>query len=69
MSTNTDRIQQKVLLRAIRMRVWQAIADSTQFGSWFGVKFDGPFVAGTTLERKDRSYGCRRGSRRKPKAI
>jgi len=31
------------------MRVWQAIADSTQFGSWFGVQFDGPFVAGTTL--------------------
>jgi uncharacterized protein YndB with AHSA1/START domain len=49
MSTNTDRIQQKVLLRATRTRVWQAIADSTQFGSWFGVKFDGPFVAGTTL--------------------
>ncbi len=49
MSTNTDRIQEKVLLRATRMRVWQAIADSTQFGSWFGVQFDGPFVAGTTL--------------------
>jgi uncharacterized protein YndB with AHSA1/START domain len=49
MSTNTDRIQQKVLLRAPLMRVWQAIADSTQFGSWFGVQFDGPFVAGTTL--------------------
>jgi uncharacterized protein YndB with AHSA1/START domain len=42
----TDRIQKKVLLRAKRERVWRAISDPTEFGSWFGVKFDGPFAAG-----------------------
>ena len=44
MSTDTDRIEKKVLLRAPRERVWRAISDSKQFGSWFGVEFDGPFV-------------------------
>lgn len=45
MSTDTDRIEKKVLLRAPRERVWRAISDAKQFGSWFGVEFDGPFVA------------------------
>src|SRR5258707_12675107 len=49
MATNTDRIEKKVLLRAPRERVWRAISDSKEFGSWFGVKFDGPFVAGTRM--------------------
>ncbi len=34
------------MLRAPRDRVWRALSDSKQFGSWFGVAFDGPFVAG-----------------------
>jgi uncharacterized protein YndB with AHSA1/START domain len=42
----SDRIEKKILLRAPRARVWRAIADSSQFGQWFGVKFDGPFVPG-----------------------
>lgn len=41
---NTDRIEKKILLRAPRKRVWRALSDSTEFGSWFGVKFDGPFA-------------------------
>jgi uncharacterized protein YndB with AHSA1/START domain len=45
----SDRIEKKVHLRAQLERVWQAIADSSQFGIWFGVVFDGPFVAGTRL--------------------
>ncbi len=52
MSTNTDRIEKKVLLRAPLERVWRAISDSKQFGSWFGVEFDGPFVAGTPIVGK-----------------
>jgi uncharacterized protein YndB with AHSA1/START domain len=44
MASDTDRIEKKVLLRAPRERVWRAISDSKEFGSWFGVKFDGPFV-------------------------
>ncbi len=49
MTTSTDRIEKKVLLHAPRERVWRAISDSKQFGSWFGVQFDGPFVAGTHM--------------------
>jgi uncharacterized protein YndB with AHSA1/START domain len=45
---NTDRIEKKVQLRASLPRVWRALSDSSEFGSWFGMKFDGPFVAGTT---------------------
>ncbi len=42
----TDRIEKRILLRASRERVWSAIADSAQFGRWFGVAFEGPFVEG-----------------------
>jgi uncharacterized protein YndB with AHSA1/START domain len=46
---STDRIEKKILLRAPVARVWRAISDSKQFGSWFGVEFNGPFVAGSHL--------------------
>jgi uncharacterized protein YndB with AHSA1/START domain len=46
---NTDRIEKQIILRATRERVWQAISDSAQFGIWFGVAFDGPFVAGQAM--------------------
>jgi uncharacterized protein YndB with AHSA1/START domain len=46
---STDRIEKKVLLRAPRARVWRALADAAEFGSWFGVKFDGPFTPGAKL--------------------
>jgi uncharacterized protein YndB with AHSA1/START domain len=46
---NTDRIEKRILLRAPRERVWRAISDARQFGLWFGVAFDGPFVAGARL--------------------
>ncbi len=46
---NTDRIEKKVHLRASLQRVWRAVANSTEFGSWFGMKFDGDFVPGTTI--------------------
>jgi uncharacterized protein YndB with AHSA1/START domain len=50
--SNTDRIEKKVLLRAPRERVWRAISDAKQFGTWFGVAFDGPFVAGQRITGK-----------------
>ncbi len=46
---STDRIEKSVLLRAPRERVWHAISDSQQFGAWFGVKFDAPFVVGARM--------------------
>src|ERR1700681_3121778 len=46
---STDRIEKKVLLRAPRKRVWRALSDSAEFGSWFGMKFDGAFTAGASV--------------------
>ena len=43
---STDRIQKQTLLRAPLDRVWRAITDAEEFGRWFGVRFDGPFVEG-----------------------
>ena len=49
MSNSTDRIEKTIVLRAPRERVWRAISEATQFGAWFGVDFDGPFVAGARI--------------------
>ncbi|OBI67153.1 SRPBCC family protein [Mycobacterium sp. E796] len=46
---STDRIQKQVVLRAPLDRVWRAITDAEQFGRWFGVRFDGPFVEGAPI--------------------
>lgn len=46
----SDRIEKQVLLRATRERVWRAVSDAAEFGQWFGVRFDGPFVAGRLLK-------------------
>jgi len=45
----TDRIEKKILLSAPRARVWKALTDAREFGHWFGVRLDGPFVAGATV--------------------
>jgi uncharacterized protein YndB with AHSA1/START domain len=45
-----DRIQKSVLLRATRKRVWRALADSAEFGHWFGVKFESPFAPGARIQ-------------------
>jgi uncharacterized protein YndB with AHSA1/START domain len=49
---SNDRIEKKVLLRAAPDRVWRAIVDSREFGAWFGVAFEGPFVAGQVVKGK-----------------
>ena len=46
---STDRIEKKIVLRAPLKRVWRAIADSQEFGTWFGLKFDGRFVEGASV--------------------
>jgi uncharacterized protein YndB with AHSA1/START domain len=46
---STDRIEKKILLHAPRKRIWRALSDSTEFGTWFGMKFDGPFVPGAVM--------------------
>jgi uncharacterized protein YndB with AHSA1/START domain len=49
MDTHTDCIEKQVLLEAPRERVWRALSEAGEFGTWFGVRFDGPFVEGERL--------------------
>jgi uncharacterized protein YndB with AHSA1/START domain len=46
MTTNTDRIEKQVVLKAPIKRVWRALTDTSEFGEWFRVKLTSPFVAG-----------------------
>jgi len=41
-----DRIEKRVEIAAPRSKVWRALTDFRQFGEWFLVRLDGPFVAG-----------------------
>lgn len=51
MSTDTvtpvysDRIERSILLNAKRERVWRALTDAQEFGSWFGLKLEGQSFA------------------------
>lgn len=45
----TDRIEKRVVLRAPRSRVWRALTDASEFGSWFGVTLQAPFTEGATV--------------------
>jgi len=47
---STDRIEKTILLRAPLSRVWRALSDSTEFGTWFGMKINGPFAPGATMQ-------------------
>ena len=49
---STDRIEKRIMLRAPLDRVWSAVSDAKQFGSWFGVAFNGPFEEGSRLSGK-----------------
>ncbi len=44
-----EEIRKQVLLRAPRSRVWEALTDSKQFGTWFGCEFADAFEAGTRI--------------------
>jgi uncharacterized protein YndB with AHSA1/START domain len=44
--SNTDRIEKSIELKAPVSRVWRALTDHNEFGTWFRVKLDGPFVPG-----------------------
>ena len=46
---STDRIEKGVVLRAPRARVWRAIADAKEFGTWFRLTLDGAFAEGKTV--------------------
>ncbi len=44
-----NRIEKHVDLKASPARVWKAMTDHKEFGQWFGVKLEGPFVVGKTV--------------------
>ncbi len=51
MNASTDRIEQQILLKAPRARVWRALSDAGEFGRWFGVAFEGEaFVSGQPIK-------------------
>jgi uncharacterized protein YndB with AHSA1/START domain len=47
-----DRIEKRIELKAPVSRVWRAVTDYREFGEWFRVKFEGPFVAGEVARGK-----------------
>ena len=47
---NTARIEKKIVLKAPRARVWRAIANAEEFGTWFRAKLEGPFVQGQRVK-------------------
>ncbi|MGA2810961.1 MAG: SRPBCC family protein [Candidatus Acidiferrum sp.] len=44
----SNRIEKRIELRAPVTRVWRALTDYREFGEWFRVKLEGPFLAGQT---------------------
>ena len=49
MATDTDRIEKRILLRAPTKRVWRALADAGEFGSWFGMRTKDAFKPGVLI--------------------
>ncbi len=41
-----DHIEKRIELKAPISRIWRALTDYREFGKWFRVKLDGPFVPG-----------------------
>ena len=42
----SNQIEKSIELKAPVARVWRALTDHREFGEWFRVKLDGPFVPG-----------------------
>lgn len=44
-----SRIEKSIELKAPVSRVWNAVTDAGEFGRWFGIELDGPFVEGKAV--------------------
>jgi uncharacterized protein YndB with AHSA1/START domain len=53
-----DRIEKRIELKAPISRVWRALTDYREFGEWFRVKLDGPFVSGQVSHGQITYPGC-----------
>ena len=49
---SSDRIEKKIVLRAPRSRVWRALTDAEEFGTWFRVKLESGFAVGRKVVGK-----------------
>ena len=45
-TSQTDRIEKKLVLKASLARVWRAISTAKEFGAWFGARFPAEFAEG-----------------------
>jgi len=45
---DSTKIEKQIELKAPLSRVWKALTDYREFGTWFRVKLDGPFEPGKT---------------------
>ena len=56
----SNTIEKSVIINAPIDRVWRAISDHREFGEWFGVALDQPFVAGAAstgqIHFRDRKF-------------
>ena len=53
-----DCIEKRIELKAPVSRVWRALSDYREFGEWFRVKLDGPFVLGRVSRGQMTYPGC-----------
>ena len=55
---STDRIEKDIVIHALRARVWRALTDAREFGSWFGAELKGAsFAPGAQVSGKITSPG------------
>lgn len=50
-AADTDRIERSVFIKAPRERVWRAISNAEEFGTWFGVNLKGQTFSSGQLVR------------------
>lgn len=43
------KVEKHIELKAPLSRVWKALTDSQEFGEWFRVKLEGPFIPGQSV--------------------
>lgn len=48
--SSTDRIEKSIEIKASMARVWRALTDYREFGTWFRVALEAPFVTGETVK-------------------
>lgn len=52
MTTSSDRIEKRITLRATPARVWRALSDAREFGTWFQADLRGDFAPGAKVSGK-----------------